>query len=370
MVVLVALGSVLSGSLFTPASAAYTRGASSSWVPNRAVFAVVRDGNRVYIGGAFTSLRNPATGVRVRRPYVAALDANTGAVLPWNPGTDGKVRALSVGGNGTVYLGGEFTSAAGKAAIRLAAIRPDGTAVNGWTASANRTVFGVWAGSSGVYVSGAFGQINGKYRARVARLSLSNGALVKTFNARVGGGRVRTITPSPDGQSLLLGGSFKSLSGYPRAFAGAVALTTGAASSWSPKAVCDTCYVFDLASSDGRVYAAMAGPGGRAVAWSATTGARLWARGGDGDVQAIDVEDGVVYAGGHFGPTFSGVVRHQLVALNAAKGTLLSYTLPFSGKNYPGIWAVLADSTGLRIGGGFTLAGNPAAKYAAFAPVS
>ena len=36
------------------------------------------------------------------------------------------------------------------------------------------------------------------------------------------------------------------------------------------------------------------------------------------------------------------------------------------GSNHPGIWAVLADGKALRLGGGFKLAGNPAARHAWF----
>src|SRR3712207_4092611 len=96
-------------------------------------------------------------------------------------------------------------------------------------------------------------------------------------------------------------------------------------------AECSTCYVMGLTSDANNVYAAMAGNGGRVVAWSADTAARRWGRSGDGNVQAVDVHAGLVYAAGHFGPSFAGATRHQLAVLSASTGALRSYTLPFTG---------------------------------------
>jgi hypothetical protein len=367
VVLVSALCTVLAGGWLSPVAAAYSRTAAASWVPNSTVHAVARSGDRIYIAGAFTSLRNPTTGATVSRARVAALDANTGQLITsWNPGANGTVHSVAVGPTGTVYLGGTFTTAAGGEASRLAAVRHDGTALPGWTASANNTVFDVHAGPSGVYAAGTFGRINNVARARVARLDAATGAVVTAFDARVAGGRVRAIAPSEDGQTLVLGGLFTSLGGASRNFVGSVSMTTGAATSFAPARLCDNCNILDITTGDGRAYAAVAGPGGRAVGWSLATSSLAWSRGGDGDVQAIDYDAGLVYAGGHFGPLFSGAERHQLAVLDARRGTLQSYTIPFSGRDHPGINAVLADSDALRIGGGFTLQGNPAARFASF----
>jgi hypothetical protein len=119
-------------------------------------------------------------------------------------------------------------------------------------------------------------------------------------------------------------------------------------------------------TTDGtRVYQAIAGPGGRMVAFSLSSASRVWSKSTDGDVQAVVVQDGVVYAGGHF-TYFTNVKRRQLAAVTPNKGELLSYTVGFAGSDSPGIWAINADVTALRIGGGFTLANQSGARYAAF----
>ena len=354
----------VTGGWSAPASAAYSSQPGPSWVPNDNVKTVARSGGVVYIGGAFTTLTDPATGARVTRNRVAALDAATGKPLAWDPGANGVVEAIDVAPDGTVYLGGSFTSVGGSAATRLAAVTPGGTPVPGWKASANSTVFDVEVGASSLWVGGAFGSVNGRARPRLARLDRQTGTLATGFDAAVTGGRVLSVELSENGTSVLLGGAFTGVGGQPRGFVAAVAPDTGAVGSWNPGPSCDTCSLWDLAVGPGRVYAAMSGPGGRLVAWDSVTGNRLWSRGADGDVQAVDVEAGVVYAGGHFGPTFGGNTRYQLVALDAARGAVLPYRVEFTGRLYPGIWDLDADADGLRIAGGFTVAGSPARRYA------
>ena len=362
-VMLVALSAVTAAGFHSSASAAYQASAASSWVPNGTVYAMAQAGDRIYLGGTFTSLTDPATGATVARSRLAAVDAATGVPTSWNPGADNTVRALAVGSDGTVYAGGLFTSAAGVSASRLAAITPTGTAVAGWKSSANNTVRDILVDSTGVFVGGAFGTINGTTRVRLARIKPATGALDTSFNARVGGGYVFTIAAA--GDSLLLGGTFSTLSGAARAASGSVARSTGAVTSWAPAKQCDTCAVLDIATDGTRAYEGIAGPGGRIAAFSLSSGDRVWSKSTDGDVQAVDVQDGVVYAGGHFS-NFTKLPRRQLVPLSPTNGALLSYTVAFTGSDSPGVWAILADSTALRIGGGFRLANNPAARYATF----
>jgi hypothetical protein len=73
----------------------------------------------------------------------------------------------------------------------------------------------------------------------------------------------------------------------------------------------------------------------------------------------------VVYVGGHFGPNFGGATRHQLAAVDELSGALLSYSLKLTGSDHPGIWAIIVDSTYLRVGGGVQFANAPEKRYAA-----
>lgn len=60
---------------------------------------------------------------------LAALELQTGNLLPWNPAINGEVRALAWDAAGLrLYVGGAFTQAAGVTRSRIAAFRTDGNA--------------------------------------------------------------------------------------------------------------------------------------------------------------------------------------------------------------------------------------------------
>ncbi len=353
------------------ANAAYATNPNPGWYPNNGiVYSMSVDNGVVYIGGGFTALRNSVTNQTVARNRLAAFDATTGDLLPWNPGADGNVRALDVGPDGTIYAGGDFTHVAGAADERLAAITPAGTAVPTWTGSTNNTVRTIIATAGGVYVAGNFARVDNVSQNGVALLDSSTGARNLGFDAQVTTGKVRSMTL--DGGTLYLGGTFQALSGLARPYAGAVDATSGAPTAWAPAAICDGCQLLSMDNEGGHVFAAIGGPGGgRAVSWEKADASRDWQRHSDGDCQTITVADGLVYAAGHFGPNFDNNTRHELAVLDEATGQLQSYQLPFTGNDHPGLWAVSAEPGQLRIGGGGTeLVGTSIRRYATFPTIN
>src|SRR6185436_6602969 len=71
--------------------------------PNSNVWAILRIGNTVYIGGTFSSVGgSPRFGV-------ASFDATTGALTNWNPNINGPVYSIAAAG-GKLIVGGEFDS--------------------------------------------------------------------------------------------------------------------------------------------------------------------------------------------------------------------------------------------------------------------
>ena len=369
VVVVAALALVLVG---TPAQAveySTVPDPATSWKSNGRVYDVMAVGDRIYIAGEFSRVRSLTTGRWSDRERLAAFDRTTGALLPWNPGADGTVRALASGANGVVYAGGLFTTAGGAPNSRLAAFDASGASLSTFVASVNGEVRDLAFDGGALYLSGGFGTVNGSPRRAVAKVDGVTGAVDRAFNARVGSGRIHAL--KVEGNGLVIGGSFVGLAGSTTPqFLAVVALDTGVwdGTAFSFPTGCDTCTVFDVdTNTEGAgtfVYAAVGGGGGRVVKWSLSSGQRLWVRSGDGDVQAIDVFDQTVYAGGHFGPTFTGQPRHQLAVLTTA-GVLLPMSVPFTGNDKPGLWAVEADARGLLLGGGFQgIEGSEAATFA------
>src|SRR5206468_9581800 len=119
-----------------------TWGTSISTVePGKAgrVLALAEAGNTVFVGGEFAGAAVPGTapdgdpacrpGVEplpppttcALRPYLFALDANTGALLDWDAHPDGAVLSLQVSPDGRqLYVGGRFTTIGGAPAGNIA----------------------------------------------------------------------------------------------------------------------------------------------------------------------------------------------------------------------------------------------------------
>lgn len=352
------------------ASAAYSEQPRDSWqVLDGRVYAIAVQGDRVYIGGTFTALRNPRTGQRVQRTRLAAFERSTGdLVTGFAPSAADDVRALAVSGDGSrVFLGGAFLSVNGVARTRLAAVDRDGDLVDGWTPSANAGIRDMAISGDALFVAGVFGTVSGAHKRGFVRISASTGAVDGGWTANTSDGRGNAVALSAGGSLLYLGGTFGAVNGQPRSYLAAVSTVDGDVTSWSPPPACSSCRVLDLSVGGGAVYGATGGSGGHAAGWDDSASRRLWTVSADGDCQAVAYHEGVVYVGGHFGPRFGAATRHQLAAVSAGSGDVLGFDPGFTGLEHPGTWALVADSDFLRVGGGFRgIVSGPERRYAEF----
>ena len=321
----------------------------------------------IYIGGKFSRLQNTSTGRWVNRARVAAFDATTGELITsFDPNVGaGEVRGIDVSADGSrVYIGGYFPSVNGVSRDNLAAVDPAGNLIAGWNPSANKRVKDVVRVGDDVYVAGVFNQLNGSRRLGLGKVSADSGAL-QNWIADTRGGRPRSVFASPNGTDLIVAGTFTSLNLQPRTFLGSVELASGNVTAWHPEAHCSECGLFDVVADGNGVYGAVGGPGGYGIKWSATTGQIQWALRGDGNAQSIEIYEGIAYVGGHFGPSFAGQTRTNIVAIDEATGRLLPWAPTITSPWYPGVWAIQAGPDFLRIGGGFrNIDGVNQARYA------
>jgi trimeric autotransporter adhesin len=357
-----------------------------------------------YLGGDFTQVA-PAGATMggagtVTRDGLAACSETTGAILPWNPGANGRVYALAHLGK-TIYVGGHFTTLVGKPRQNIGAVTTAG-AVTAFNPGAGDTVYVVRVGPNGnVFAGGTFGTLGGKKHAKIGELTPSGAPVA--WNPTVG--QVTGFACPPrchpvvftiafSGSTVYFGGHFGLIDGQSRNSAAAVN-TAGALLQWDPNvyaaANCPTCttvetervYTLIPDSTTGEVYAC----GGfwqvngnkrsfNLAAFDPVTGVLdpHFTVQDDGDTPGCALRNGILYFGGHFNYVGVGCqhstvppcfVYHHVAAANVATNTVLSWN-PGANSNH-GIYTVRQDATHVGFGGYQTrFGGRQQEGYAAY----
>ncbi|MFA6980350.1 MAG: hypothetical protein WC209_13600 [Ignavibacteriaceae bacterium] len=224
-----------------------TTGAVSSWQANTnyGVATLAISGNTLYVGGYFSQIGGAAAGDTLRN-NLAALDATTGSVLPWNPNSGGSVYALALSGS-TVYVGGSFSTIDGQTRNQIAALDASTGNATAWNPNANLALVKSLAVSgSTVYAGGNFTQIGSTPRNYIAAISTADTGSVTSWDPNITG----AISPEVDaivvnGSTVYVGGLFGQVGASTRVNVAAIDASTGSATSWNP-------------SADGSVYALLA----------------------------------------------------------------------------------------------------------------
>ncbi len=342
---------------------------------NGEVLATVYRASTIYVGGDFTSVTS--NGKSVKRAGLAAVDARTGALLPWAPAADGRVTALAADSSG-IYLAGSFHKINGVSRDNLAKVDADGTLHSGFKHSISGTPYALAAGHGRLYLGGSITSVDGQERTRAAAFDSGTGALDPNWRPYVND-IVRALITSPD--RVYLGGRFNSVN-YLKG-TGKIAAVDPARGDvdlgfWSHV----TAMVHDLALSGGTLYAGIDGAGGRATAMDLAGNAK-WTITTDGDVQAVAVLDGIVYLGGHFdnvcksanvgakGVCLDGSNRRVKLAAVTLAGDLLPWTANGNGSVGVNTLSTNSELGQLVAGGAYTaINGSAQRRFALFNLVS
>jgi uncharacterized repeat protein (TIGR01451 family) len=350
-----ALGVAMIVGLFpASASAALPLTPDLTWGTNGKVNAILRVGNTIYLGGDFTALQDTVTDVTVARAFIGGIDAITGEPTSFAPMLDGSVFALAASPDGSqLYVGGNFTTVNGATQRRVVQFDSATGQKTSWkpTGWPNNVVRAITVSTDRVYIGGAFTSLGTATVTRIAALSPTTGAQVAGFNASADG-LVRDLVLASS--RLWVGGNFSNVNGTSQNKLTAIDPTTGA----TITGVYHPSYpVLDLAAGT-RLYVAGGGGGGKALAVNLSTGAKVWEKKTDGNVQGVDVLNGTPYFGGHFFK-YDGKVVEQMVRADPATGALDLTWLPSVTSGFLGVFAVDAFGDGkLYIGGDFTRVTN------------
>lgn len=349
---------------------------------NDEVHSLALQGQVLYVGGRFTSIGN------VERQHIAALSAESGDPLGWNPAADDWVTTLLVHGE-VVYAGGVFRNIGGQPRNYVAALDTASGLAAPWDAGidayagVSQRVDALALDDTTLFVGGHFATVRGVLRRQLAAVNARSGALA-AWDAGVqrlpdfnfdGGPRVSTLLVR--GRVLYVGGSFKVIGGAARQGLAALDLSSGAATSWDPKATRDFvagAYFNAIVASGDTLFVAgeadsLAGaPSSYLAALSAQSGERLgWDPHPNWEVSTLAYSSGAIFAGGAFTSMGPWVKRHNLAAFDAVSGAVTSWA---PEPDYI-VQDILIRSGAVYVAGSFSsVGGQPRAGIAALDPVT
>jgi uncharacterized delta-60 repeat protein len=298
--------------------------------------AVQRDG-KILLAGFFTTLQPPTDVSPAGRSRLARLNVDGTLDSEFYPRADGSVTALAVQNDGTILIGGAFTSVWGRGSSSvsrgyLARFNPDGSLDSGFGPTLNGAVNAFAFQNDGkIVIGGLFtratpqGAATALVRNRVARIG-ADGSFDASFELEAGGRPLVSVTQA-DGK-IVIGGSFTSFGGASRSYVARL----------NADGTLDPTYAPDF---NGRVYAMALQNDGKVIVGGAFTTvggetrqylARLNPSGTidsefnphfDGQIGAIVLlSDGRMLVGGTFSSvtpagTTTPAARSNLVRLNA-----------------------------------------------------
>jgi trimeric autotransporter adhesin len=385
----VSVGALVAVFVSSASAAGNTSPPDATCQTNAVVRSILYLNGVAYLAGDFTQLAPAGVTMggagTVTRHGLAACSESTGAIRPWNPGANGRVYSLAHIGS-TIYVGGKFTTLAGKPRTNIGAVTTSGTATS-FNPGAGDTVYVVRPGPNGnIFAGGTFGVLGGRTHARVGEVTPAGTPV--SWNVTVGQVSGSACPPrchpvvftiAFSGSTVYFGGHFGLVNGQSRNSAAAVSLASGSLLQWNPNvfaaANCPTCqtvetervYTLIPDATTNEVYAC----GGF---WQVNGNKRSFNLAAfdpisgtldphftvqdDGDTPGCALHNGTLYFGGHFNYVGVGCqhttappcfVYHHVAAADVATNTVLAWN-PGANSNH-GIYTVRQDATHVGFGG-------------------
>ncbi len=204
-----------------------TTGAVRSWSPtvSSLVRTIVTLGNRVYVGGQFTTVAGQG-GANTARLRLAAFDATNGSLTTWDPSVDQSPRDMLVTPDGRIIVVGDFTTVGGAPSNFIAALDATTGALLPWSGHPSDASQGITQGPGRVFVGVGTGAAGNQ----VVAFDINTGAQLWLAQ---GDGDVTDVAYM--GGVVYAGGHFDNMSGQPRGRLAAFNPSTGALrADWTP----------------------------------------------------------------------------------------------------------------------------------------
>jgi hypothetical protein len=324
--------------------------------PSSSVYAIVVSGSTIYLGGAFTAINQPF----VTADFVAAVDDSTGAVISgFLPpgGANQSVYSLALA-DGTLYVGGTFSQMNGAQRRGAAALDAETGALMSWDPDPQSAVAALAAANGVVYAGGSFSNIGGLARNGIAALDPITGAAT-SWNPNAGS---EVLALAATGSTVFAGGVFSSVNMVPRSYLAAIDDSTGQVTSWDPE---PNFWVLSLAATGSHVwagglfseigaqarqYVAEINPstGAAETSWDAGIQATV-----GGEVNAILPSGAGVYIGGVF-TNVDGQTRNYVAELDSLGAPVIAWNANANDE----VAALALSGSTLYIGGSFTQVGG------------
>ncbi len=316
-------------------------------------------GNTVFVGGKFTTARPagaaPGTNTVTRNNFLA-YNVQTGELISSiNLNMNAQVFSMAVSPDQSrLYVGGDFTTVNGEKHNRIVAVNTsDGSVIKSFTAGTWSRVSGLGATNDTVYAGGNFDAVgSGTPRAGLAAFRASDGAILNWAPA-IGGtsARVNSMTMSPSGTKVIVGGNFATVNGVSAIGMTAIDAATGTVLPWQANTVIHnqgtSSAILSLESDATSVYGSgyTYGPGDLEGAFKADgeTGQIQWIEDCHGDTYSVWPMNDALYNVGHahycgniggFPQTDPWTFHRGLAFSKAATGTITRD--PYGYKNFQG----------------------------------
>lgn len=296
-------------------------------------------GDQLWAGGRFSEGRHPDTSWAGNRDHLAIFNINTGDLLPLVHDANDPVQGIESDGATRIWVGGEFTSISGVTTSVAAFDAITGQIDPTFVVNTNGgDVNDVMLHNGWLYIAGEFQSVNGQFADYFARVDPQTGALDTGFAPRMND-FVREIAAWND--IVYAGGWFTQVgSNTPRDGVSGFNATTGAPAGPFYDLPTNIHIRTIFVSDDGaNLYTGDESRANTVSSFDRTSGALLWDRTAEGDVQAVAATNDRVLVGTHDGWDVPSDER-LLISLDRTTGATDNSWAPLMDPDFMGIYDI------------------------------